>query len=423
MIANVQTNPYLKRSRVNLLQKAFATLFSFEAVFVLYLFAGRFKEDPRFAWIPVDLTALFFALSIVIGFFILLRRKFRLTSSTLLIIGAMLGFISWSVASLAWTPGRIYANEKAFYMVTLNLWALAAPAWIIATEQKRLRRFFLIVLLFALWVVFESLLLFFQANGSGFIYTFGGHYLSTSRVLSLAVGIALSYWLLGKNVLFKAACLALVFLFFFVLFISGGRGPAVAALGACLYPVVIGWRVSRAGKDIKVRRYQFWLFGLFILATSLLTYLIATGQLTQTLYRFTLLFTQAGGGTSASGRLEAFGVALALWQQSPFIGGGVGSFPVYWGVGDFRSYPHNIFLETLAELGLVGLILLLGLFAAGLRRVRLRDVRQAPWKLATLLLLINTFLNAQVTGDFSDNRPLFTAVGLLACFRGSHEKH
>ena len=29
---------------------------SFELSFVLFLFAGRFKLDPRFAWVPVDLT-------------------------------------------------------------------------------------------------------------------------------------------------------------------------------------------------------------------------------------------------------------------------------------------------------------------------------------------------------------------------------
>jgi hypothetical protein len=42
-----------------------------EALMVLYVFAGIYKGDPRFAWMPVDPTGLFLALSVVIGSFII----------------------------------------------------------------------------------------------------------------------------------------------------------------------------------------------------------------------------------------------------------------------------------------------------------------------------------------------------------------
>ena len=47
------------------------SLFSLEALVLLYMFAGLYKDDPRFAWIPVDPTALFFALSVLVGSFII----------------------------------------------------------------------------------------------------------------------------------------------------------------------------------------------------------------------------------------------------------------------------------------------------------------------------------------------------------------
>ena len=37
------------------------SIVSFETTLVLYLFASLYKGDPRFAWIPIDPTAMFFA--------------------------------------------------------------------------------------------------------------------------------------------------------------------------------------------------------------------------------------------------------------------------------------------------------------------------------------------------------------------------
>jgi hypothetical protein len=37
---------------------------SFEVIFVLFIFAGLYKADPRLAWFPVDLTLLLFLVSV-----------------------------------------------------------------------------------------------------------------------------------------------------------------------------------------------------------------------------------------------------------------------------------------------------------------------------------------------------------------------
>ena len=42
-------------------------VFSFEVVFVLFIFAGLYKADPRLAWFPVDLTLLLFIVSVGFG--------------------------------------------------------------------------------------------------------------------------------------------------------------------------------------------------------------------------------------------------------------------------------------------------------------------------------------------------------------------
>jgi FtsH-binding integral membrane protein len=50
-------------------------LFSFELLFTLFLFAWVYKADPIFEQIPIDLTQLFFILSVCSGILVCLAEK------------------------------------------------------------------------------------------------------------------------------------------------------------------------------------------------------------------------------------------------------------------------------------------------------------------------------------------------------------
>ncbi len=130
--------------------------FSFELIFVLFLFAGRFKADPRLLWVPVDITALFFGLSVVVGFWILLRRGFRVSRKSFFLALLAVLFVTWVLVSLLWTPGHIYARQKSLFIATLTLWPFLACALIIAPDKRRLRRFFIVLALFTIWLVLET---------------------------------------------------------------------------------------------------------------------------------------------------------------------------------------------------------------------------------------------------------------------------
>jgi O-antigen ligase len=67
---------------------------------------------------------------------------------------------------------------------------------------------------------------------------------------------------------------------------------------------------------------------------------------------------------SAAGRLDHWRVAWDGWQANPVIGSGAGTYWQTWAAerpypGDVRD-AHSLYLETLAELGVVGLVLLVG---------------------------------------------------------------
>ena len=126
-----------------------------------------------------------------------------------------------------------------------------------------------------------------------------------------------------------------------------------------------------------------------------------------------MLLTQGSGdlGASANARVENFDVAWRMFEERPIAGYGIGSFPVYYNGNDETMYPHNILLEVASELGILGLSLLLILFAVSLRNIlRSKSTYKTVIQAGSMFL----FLNSLVSGDLGDNRILFTFLGLMS---------
>jgi hypothetical protein len=86
---------------------------------------------------------------------------------------------------------------------------------------------------------------------------------------------------------------------------------------------------------------------------------------------------------SNNGRLELWGVAMDTWRAHPLVGSGAGTFQREWLVhrpaGAQAVNAHNLYAETLAETGLIGLALLLvALLAPLVAAVRARRRRLVP---------------------------------------------
>ena len=69
--------------------------------------------------------------------------------------------------------------------------------------------------------------------------------------------------------------------------------------------------------------------------------------------------------SSGSGRWQFWGAASSEFQAHPLNGGGAGSWQAWWLQHDtlggfFTQYAHSLYLESLAELGIVGLLLIGG---------------------------------------------------------------
>jgi O-antigen ligase len=104
---------------------------------------------------------------------------------------------------------------------------------------------------------------------------------------------------------------------------------------------------------------------------------------------------------SGNGRWQWWGSAVDEWESRRVVGRGAGSFESWWAqratFSQFVRDAHSLYLETLGELGLVGLVLLLGALGtgvvAGAARLRAAEGEERV-AIAALLSLFAAYLVA-----------------------------
>ena len=392
-----------------------STFVSFEALFVLFLTAGRYKADPRFQWIAewisIDLTALFLLLSVAAAGMVVLGRQYRFPAGLpafLLLTSLLFGY---AFLSRLWTPGAQYAATKSLHIAVLTTWSIVGCGVVIASDRCRLRRFLLLIVLFAIWLSVESLICYRQGPG-GSISALGGNYLGLGRVIGLAAIVVFAHGLfIARTTTVRALCFALFGFFFLVLLILGGRMPLMATAAGALVPAgLVMFSMVQ-----KTPRRGMWLYLALLLGAGLgAAHLFGLGESApQTLRRIMVLFDPQAG-TSAMSRMDGFHAAPESIQSRPVFGHGIGSWPILYLKMDVRSYPHNLILETLVELGLCGLLLLGALILCALRRLgTITRISRDPLRIMVLMLFVNVLCNAMVSGDIPDNRLMFGVLGLM----------
>ncbi len=105
-----------------------------------------------------------------------------------------------------------------------------------------------------------------------------------------------------------------------------------------------------------------------------------------------------------------------MWSQNPFFGSGIGSFPIAVGLGDKRMYPHNIFLEIAAELGVVGLVIFAFFLLYGVKRLIQNFFSNYPYSIFVLMVFAMNFFDALIGGDITDHRLMMVSLGLMMMF-------
>jgi len=128
---------------------------------------------------------------------------------------------------------------------------------------------------------------------------------------------------------------------------------------------------------------------------------------------------------SGSSRSEYWHVAWREFETHPWLGGGAGSYQRFWLRHRREALPvldaHSLYLETLAELGPFGLLLLLGALAIPLGAVR--AARRQPLAAATLGAYVAFLVHAGIDWDWEmpavTLAALVCGVALLLSARGA----
>ena len=382
--------------------------FSFETAMVLFLTAGRFKADPRLSWVPVDLTVLFFGLSVLVGTAIFLRKG-TVNKQALAMSFWGIVFVAWICLSLFWTEGADYAKQKAIYSATLLLWPLLGMSLITAREKARVQRLLVVFVLVSFLIAIDTIMLGITRGFGAVTYLLDGAYLGIGRVLGIGAGIVLVGSATLSNKLHRIVCLALFFMYIFVLAFSGGKGPLVAVILASISPLIVppfvkGSHLIRLGRNLLI---------VSVVVIVGIIALIGFGVKMTTIERASFVVEDGAIDNSTSERIFLYESAWENWKEAPVIGKGIGSFPELIGRNGESEYPHNIFLEVGVETGLVGLFLFSSILLFGVFQFGLRGMYKDPNKMILMILFVNTLVNAQFTEDLTGNRMLFAMAGLL----------
>ena len=447
----------------SLFRRLISSIFSFETGFGLFLFAGSFKSSEYLNWFPIDLTLFFFIASFLTGAWVFWKRGFSVSRQAWLLLGATMLFAGWVVLSLLWAPFTQYGVQKAIRFAILNVWALAGAAVILDGQRERLNRFYGVIIVLALFFAMETMRVYLPHRDVRSYAVFGATYQHVGRLVGLGFVLAVAAFLCRHDhKWFTAGLLVISTMFFFVLLFVGSRGPFLAAM-LVMALILLLTEASFAKKALFVS----------LLIIIYLAGTITMGPSLRTMYRFNVILAHEAGwqlpGTvptptpsptpkpkpskkptqaavskpapaatpaprptpkpriptpeeipneSIEWRKTRFTNALRLWLTTPLIGAGIGSFAYFYPADQFRVYPHNMILEVLSELGVIGLFLWLGMIAIALSGLFKTQQWREPMVIMALGFFTFTFLNAMISGDIVSNRLLFTSLGALVATTG-----
>jgi O-antigen ligase len=303
-------------------------------------------------------------------------------------------FVGWVALSAVWSPmpeETIKEAERALIYVAGFLGVT------LVLERGRLREYFsgiaaatIVVVSFALAERLVDSSARDPTQGTLLIEPFGyanalGIFATLGTLVSL--GLALS----ARSKAERVTWIAGIALLLTALIETESRGAGLALAAGLLVLTLPRWK-RIAGRPTAVR------------ASLAVAALLTMG---------TLVATVAFRANDLLGpRVEYWTVALSQWQENMALGSGAGTFALYWLQEESPSAvldAHSLYVETLAELGLLGLVLLGVTLAVPI--VAAVGARNDPLVAGAAAAYVAFLVHAGLDWDWE--MPAVTLVGLL----------
>lgn len=237
------------------------------------------------------------------------------------------------------------------------------------------------VILFLLLVDISFINLISNPSQVRFQYSYFLNPIYLARSCGLAV---LALMFLSEDKLNKVIISSLYIILFLGLYMSGSRAPVLA-----LIAVFITKYAFSNQKEKYITLMLSFVFASFLM--------IAFHQELYSIFHGFIVRDNDSIDSAIEDRFTLLLTAKNMFLNHPIFGEGLGSFSYY----SYLGYPHNIFMEVLSELGLVGAIFLFLLLVTGFR---------LPKNDIFFLMFFFCFVNALSSGSFSNNVAILIVV-------------
>ena len=352
---------------------------------------------------------------------ILLEGNWKLPSEPTSIVYLFLIFGLLLGISYMYTASPDYGFRKILRFNTFAVTMFISPLLIIKSpaDSKRLLSYFYFLLVIIIGIMLLQFVYFLKWGDFAIVLAYwnrisipGANPIQVSRYL--AIGAAMMIALLIRNRPSQSLhYFAILFVILLSIILSGSRGPLVSIIiGSIVYAILYE------------RKHSSRIFGYGILAigTIITLLLVLPESLTQRFFDISqgsVIMTQQGVRriSTIATRYEFWSMSIEAWFSSItsfFIGLGAGGFSSLFIWRDWHWYPHNLFFEIIAELGLIGLVIGVlfiiksyQIINKGIQRGSFTD-HSALWVAGTVVM----FIAAQFSGDINDNRILWMFIGI-----------
>jgi hypothetical protein len=367
------------------------------ALLALFLDVGLFKEESFVKSLPVDATLALGAILALVCAIRLVNGRVRAVpygfAFTIVVVSLSL------LASLAWTSGGSYGHQKVTTFLTVTMLAIGAPFFLFE-HWEDLRRFFTWTVIVAVPVAVLALT--HPSVDTGRLA--GDNTIGTSRLLCTAALILLLGALGRSSRRLPATALAVGFIA--VAAGVGSRGP-VLSFGLTLAVILVAWLT-------RVPRKVAPVLAIAAVGVAIVPFVSLPATSSE---RISSAARDPVAAFREDDRYFLVQQAFQIIDANPIRGGGAGAFAT---VNPVAKWPHNMFLELWAELGLGALVVVVAtilVVLAGLFRLAWRLPEQGGEQGLVYVLLGVFFFNllaVQVSGNINDNRDFWGALAIAS---------
>lgn len=365
----------------------FKTVFSYNFfkvfIYFIYVFSGSIKWIP----FPIDITLLSAGLCLLIIFFEMksinvFKGEVR-TQIYLILTLIFLFFIS-----NLYTISYIYSEKKNIAMI-LNFLTLLYPIMVFKTTIfKELEKVMYIV---GIFTICSLIYVYFTTT---FIIFFDATKAIENVPTYLSIGIILSTCFIFS--LFRKASIPVIIYRLFILFLLtqlGGRGPIFNLIICLFFYYVLNFKQLKFNYKVVLSIVSIVCIFIFYLDT-IIGFIVENVNID----RFNFL-KASEEDKSILYRILVFRRGLESFYEHPFIGQGIGSSGIALTGHDEVEFPHNLILESLIELGIIGGLIYIFIYGYFFIK-NFKLVRQN--KILLILYIVNLlfFLEDTKSGSF-----------------------